>query len=63
MNTLYFLLSKGRTKVMTLLFDEVNSHSTFLICLIEKDCDRNGDRMSKNDEKLPYLHLATKKLF
>ena len=25
-------------------------------CLIGKDCDRNGDRLSKNDEKLLYLH-------
>ena len=23
---------------------------------IGKDRDRNGDRMSKNDEKFPYLH-------
>ena len=26
------------------------------VCRIGKDCDRNGDRMSKKDEKLPYLH-------
>ena len=28
-----------------------------------KDCDQNGERMSKDDEKLPYLHQVTKKLF
>ena len=32
-------------------------------CQIGKDCDQNGDRMSKNDEKLQYLHLVTKKYF
>ena len=26
------------------------------ICRIGKDYDRKGDRMSKNNEKLPYLH-------
>ena len=25
-------------------------------CRIGKDCDQNSDRMSENDEKLPYLH-------
>ena len=25
-------------------------------CRIGKDCDQNGDRMSKNDENLPHLH-------
>ena len=30
-------------------------------CRIGKDCDRNGDGMSKNNEKLPYLHKVTKK--
>ena len=29
-------------------------------CWIGKDCDQNGDRMPKNDEKLPYLYLVTK---
>ena len=28
-----------------------------------KDCDQNGDRMPKNDEKLPFLHWVTKKNF
>ena len=28
-----------------------------------EDCDRNGDRMSKNDEKLTYLNWVTKKYF
>ena len=32
-------------------------------CWIGKDCDRNVDRMSKNDEKFPYLHYMTKKYF
>ena len=31
--------------------------------MIGKDCDQNGDRMSKKDEKLPYLHKVTKKYF
>ena len=26
------------------------------LCWIGKDFDRNGDRLSKNYEKLPYLH-------
>ena len=25
-------------------------------CRFGKDCDQNGDRMSENDEKLPYWH-------
>ena len=25
-------------------------------CRIGKDCGQNGDRLSENDEKLPYLH-------
>ena len=25
-------------------------------CKFGKDCDRNADRLSKNDEKLQYLH-------
>ena len=29
--------------------------------IFSKDCGQNGDRMSKNDEKLPYLHEVTKK--
>ena len=33
------------------------------ICRISKDCDQNGDRMSKNNVKLAYLHKATKKYF
>ena len=32
-------------------------------CRIEKDCSWNVYRLSKNDEKLPYLHKITKKKF
>ena len=32
-------------------------------CWIGKDCDQNGDRKSKNGEKLPYLNWVTKKYF
>ena len=31
--------------------------------MFSKDFDQNGDRMFKNDEKLPYLHKLTKKMF
>ena len=27
-----------------------------------KSCDQNGDRVSRNNKKLPYLHLVTKKV-
>ena len=33
------------------------------LCRIGKDCDRHADRMSKNDEKLPYFHKVTKKCY
>ena len=32
-------------------------------CRIRKDCDHNGDRMSKKNEKLPYLPYVTKEVF
>ena len=32
-------------------------------CLIGQDCYWNGDRLSKNDEKLSYLHKITKRKF
>ena len=32
------------------------------LCRIGKDCDQNSDRMSENDEKLPYLHQVTKSI-
>ena len=41
------------------------SQQSFLcqFCRIGKDSNRNGDRMSDNDEKLPYLQWVTKKCF
>ena len=33
------------------------------ICQNSKDCGHIGNRMSDNDEKLPYLHWVTKKYF
>ena len=51
MKLTHFIFQKGRLK----------DHCQF--CRIGKDFDHNGDRMSKNDEKLPYLHLVTKKYF
>ena len=30
------------------------SNDIYQFCRIGRDCDRNGDRMSKNHEKLPY---------
>ena len=52
----------GPTKVKaskSILFNEgtpegkIKLNSQF--CWIAIDCDQNGDRISKNDEKLPYL--------
>ena len=40
-----------------------NSKIISKFCWIGKDCDQNGERMSKNDEKMPYLHKVTRKYF
>ena len=40
-----FIFQKGRKKIIS------------QFCWIGKDCDQNGDRMSKNDENLPCFAL------
>ena len=41
----------------------VNFRSVVKFLGFSKDCEQNGDKMSKSDEKLPYLHWVTCKLF
>ena len=46
--------------VLRYIVDKVRQGSEFEVCnqfcWIGKNCDRNGDRMSKNNGKLQYLH-------
>ena len=53
-------MSIGLTKVKarkSILFTEGTPKVEISqFCQISKDCDQNADRMSKNDENLPYVH-------
>ena len=54
------LVPVGLTKVnacKSILFTEGTAEVEISqFCQIGKDWDQNADRMSKNDENLPYLH-------
>ena len=45
-----------RKKSLFTLLKYISMGKKDQFCWIGKDCDRNVDRMSKNDEKFPYLH-------
>ena len=46
-------LYSGTSPILSLFREQ--QQQTCQFCLIGKDCDWNGHRLSKNDEKLPYL--------
>ena len=56
-------VDKGSEVVQSRLVRSYVHRQIFKFVGFIKDCDQNGDRMSKNDGKLPYLHWVTKKLF
>ena len=49
--------------MICLVFQREDKKIISQFCWIGKDFGQNGDRLSKNEEKLPYLHLVTKAYF
>ena len=67
-----FLMRKGWIRLLSLFYLLIIppllkltklTHFIFQFCRIGKDCYWNVNRLSKNNEKLPYLHKITKKKF